>query len=360
MEKDDELNISKKYNILLLSPLAPPIGGISTWTDAYMKVQAKIGNKVFLVDTRKKNNSNGFFNQVIRTFKIIYNSLTNVRKNKIDIIHINSACSYFGMLREYIIIKLTHRKRIPIFFHCHCDVTKYVNSDKKVNLFKKILNYSNCIFVLNKQSFDYVKQLDKNKKVYLIDNFIDEDDVKFDFRIKDEVKNIVFVGRITAPKGCNELVECAKINQDFTFNLVGDFDTDFDRQKLDSVSNIKYLGRKEKNEVYSIINQNDVLILPSYAEGFPMVILEAMFLGIPIITTNVGSIFDMLGNDGCIYIEVGDVNSMNSALQKIQSKELRNSISTRNVIFAKEKYTAKTVVNRINNIYRIIRDDGDI
>ena len=84
-----------------------------------------------------------------------------------------------------------------------------------------------------------------------------------------------------------------------------------------------------------ILMQSDVLVLPSYAEGFPNAIIEALSFGLPIISTNVGGIPDSVVNGWNGYlINPGDRNQLKKTMEKLaENKHLisyfsKNSIET--------------------------------
>lgn len=349
MKKDK----NKKINVLLLSPLPPPIGGIATWTKNFINEQNNKQKNILIVNTAKRTLFNiPILDEIIRTFDIFKNSIKKLKGEEIEILHINTACSKKGMIREYLIIiyaKVIKKKKIVL--HCHCDIKQYINTNSRTKIFKKLCNKVDKILCLNNQSINFVKELGFYSKAQIIENFVNNKKIKKRCIINQNVKNILYVGRITKEKGINELIETAEKNQKLNFYFVGNFERDFDKNKINSLTNIHFLGQMQQDEIYELMSKNDVLILPSYAEGFPMVILEAMFVGIPIITTKVGSVESMLEKDGCIYINIGDSNSINEALKNINSKKIRQNISNRNIKVANEKYCADCIVNKINDVY---------
>jgi glycosyltransferase involved in cell wall biosynthesis len=61
---------------------------------------------------------------------------------------------------------------------------------------------------------------------------------------------------------------------------------------------LKFSGQQNKEQVLEIMSNSPLLVLPSYTEGFPMVIIEAMAMGCAIIATDVGAIPEMLALSG--------------------------------------------------------------
>src|SRR6202044_1787021 len=100
----------------------------------------------------------------------------------------------------------------------------------------------------------------------------------------------VFVGRFERRKGIPELnkaIEQLLPNDNFTFDFIGDIPSEF---RLNSPI-LTYHGKlSSETEIKKILSQCDVLVSPSYAEGMPISIMEAMAQGLAVIATDVGSV----------------------------------------------------------------------
>ena len=105
----------------------------------------------------------------------------------------------------------------------------------------------------------------------------------------------VFIGRIVRDKGINELVEAfsrlANERSDVRLMLVGRFEDDLDplpqhtKKQIESNERISFVGYQSDVRPYLVAS--DVLVLPSYREGFPNVVLQAGAMGLPVIVTDV-------------------------------------------------------------------------
>jgi glycosyltransferase involved in cell wall biosynthesis len=82
---------------------------------------------------------------------------------------------------------------------------------------------------------------------------------------------------------------------------------------------------------FSCPNSSDLIILPSYNEGIPLILLEAIFLGKAIIISNVGYINEVLGIDYPLFCYPGDVNSISSTIEKaipfVKNNTFSNTLS---------------------------------
>ena len=132
--------------------------------------------------------------------------------------------------------------------------------------------------------------------------------------------NFVFIGRNERRKGIEELtkslIKLKEQNQiNFNFTFIGPIEPN---QTI--VSNqIKYLGEiKSQTKIHQILSSSDVLVCPSYAEGMPTVILEAMANGLAIITTDVGASSKMINGNGIVLKNV-EPQSISQAIINLNS-----------------------------------------
>lgn len=154
---------------------------------------------------------------------------------------------------------------------------------------------------------------------------------KTNYNIKDKF-SIVHIGRFMYQKNhvglINAYVEFHKIRPDSELILVGDGELKEQivelTKKKQIYENVKFEGIKDN--VYPILNQSDVFILPSLYEGMPMTLIEAMATGIPIIATRVGGVGDMLNENNALLINCNENEIVDALLRLIDDCELRKNI----------------------------------
>lgn len=122
-----------------------------------------------------------------------------------------------------------------------------------------------------------------------------------------EIKNIISISRLVEKKGLDDLIDAAKLleGEDFEFSIYGFGDQQKHLQeKIDELEckNISLKGELEHNEVGDLLKNSDLLVAPCKIDkdgdrdGFPTVIFEAMAAGLPVLTTDVSAIPELISD----------------------------------------------------------------
>ena len=109
-----------------------------------------------------------------------------------------------------------------------------------------------------------------------------------------------------------------------------------------------------KPDLIKEYNKADIFVLPSYYEGMPLVILEAMSAGLPIIATNISTLPEIIENNtNGLLIEAGNANHLADAIKKIsESPALRGKMSKNNIKKARKMFNSEIFCRKINKIYK--------
>jgi glycosyltransferase involved in cell wall biosynthesis len=117
-------------------------------------------------------------------------------------------------------------------------------------------------------------------------------------------------------------------------------------------SGVEYAGVVSGDAKVSLFGSADIFVLPSYTEGFSVAVLEAMFQGLPIITSTCGGLPDVVkhGENG-LLVEPGDVDGLIRAIDHLLSNPgLREEMGNRNAREARERYDISVVARRLVDI----------
>ena len=228
----------------------------------------------------------------------IRKALEIYRQHKFDLITVQEFPPFYNGIAARL---LWSKIRVPYVLEIH-HITGY---PKAGNFKEKVYKWLSRIFlkfdsskakairvVNQKQVPEFLIKagVPKEKIVYIPSMYIDLDI----FRPMNLQKkyDLIFIGRLVKNKGLKLFLEAArKLNLKAV--IVGDGPL-----KGKSESNITFYGwAKDPEEIAKLMNQSRVLVVSSYNEGGPRVLLEAMACGVPVITTRIGLALDVI-NDG--------------------------------------------------------------
>ncbi|MHB8983811.1 MAG: glycosyltransferase [Carboxydocellales bacterium] len=171
-------------------------------------------------------------------------------------------------------------------------------------------------------------------------------------------KLVLFVGNLIAAKGVKELLEgFSKLDSNSVLILVGrpylkKYIEEFSRQNGFS-DRVVITGPVPHQEIKHWMQACDVFILPSYSEGLPVVMLEAMSLGRPVIVTRVGGVPEVIadGENG-ILIPPRDAAAIQQALQKVlENPSLAARLGAAAQARVLQEYTWANNARQMLNIY---------
>ncbi len=182
---------------------------------------------------------------------------------------------------------------------------------------------------------------------------ISKAEIQQELGINNQKRNILFVGNLIEVKGLERLImNLYKIKYNYHLYLIGEGDL---KEKLKNLakesglqSNISFLGYKKHNEIFKWMNGCDLLVLPSFSEGWPTVIFEAFACGLPVVASAVGGIPEIITPDANGYIfspddNQGMIDLLNRGLtKKWDRNEIHNYAATN---------TWKSKAQEVINIY---------
>ena len=169
----------------------------------------------------------------------------------------------------------------------------------------------------------------QQNKIYHLPNFIDINLFK-PLDLEKKEKSVLFIGRLHPEKNLTNLIKALGKLDGFTLTIIGGGNYESYLMKWGEKYNsrINYLGIIPNNQLPKIINQHQIFVLPSYYEGTPKVLLEAMSCGLTCIGTNVRGINNIIEHKENGYLCNTDPISIKDAILNLyKNKELRANIS---------------------------------
>lgn len=173
---------------------------------------------------------------------------------------------------------------------------------------------------------------------------------------------IVMACRLLKDKGVLEYVEAAKIitnkGLDATFALYGDIDNHnpatLTSQDINKIKKENFVTIHEfSNNIATVFSNANIIVLPSYREGLPKVLIEAAACGKATVTTDVPGCRDAIGPDITgLLCQVKDAQSLAEQIEKlILDTKLRNSMGKAGRLLAEQEFDIQQVVQKHFEIY---------
>ncbi len=244
----------------------------------------------------------------------------------------------------------------------------FTNADAKRKILQNIVSLmykmafkaNQAVFFQNPDDERLIKGLgivrDRTKTVLINGSGVDVEKYYFAPPRKQPV-SFLLIARLIWDKGIGEFVKAARMikskHSDVTFSLLGSYDSNPTAIKPDDVSTwvkegvIEYLGRTD--DVRPYIADTSVYVLPSYREGTPRSVLEAMSMGRPIITTDAPGCRETVENGvNGFLVPVKDAHVLAKAMDEfIQNPDLIKQMGIESRKIAEKKYDVHKVNDAI-------------
>lgn len=335
-------------------------GGIATVISGYIEQNLLDDMNFILISTHSsydKSNFVAIFRFMLSIFMILFYGLYY----SLGIVHVHMASrgSYF---RKSIVVKISSLLGAKIVIHLHgAEFEDFYNKEcsaRKKAQISSTFNKADKVIVLSSQWFHWLEKIIEDKrKITVVHNSVRS----LDLPERETKKNVIlFLGRLGKRKGLNDLINAfSKVLVHCPFaelHIGGDGDTEEFKKQVKNLSiqnNVRFLGWIGGGGKAKCFANSDVYCLPSYNEGFPMGVLEAMSNNVAIVASNVGGIPDAITNnvDG-LLVDAGDVNGLANALITLLTNEtLRHQYSKAAKLKFENHFSFEVMLPKLKDIY---------
>lgn len=231
-----------------------------------------------------------------------------------SLIHIHVAAQN-SMWRKLPIVLLTKLMRKPYIVHLHAASERSVFVLTPRWIVRLIFLLSYRVVVLSESWATVVKKHLPDARITVIHNPVRRSQIA---RTPDIPEMVLFAGKLERRKGYMELLRAAakvlKVLPDVTFCFAGHGDIEqakAEALQLNIQRSVFFPGWIAPEEMGDYYRRATVFCLPSFDEGLPMAVIEAMSNSLPVVTTPVGGLPDLIsdGTDG-LFVEPGDVDAI--------------------------------------------------
>jgi glycosyltransferase involved in cell wall biosynthesis len=228
-----------------------------------------------------------------------------------------------------------------------------------------VISLADIVISVSEEWKERFKKLFPKAHIFSLINCIDVLSFhEYKSNINNRAISLVFIGRIGPLKGAFDLIEACNILQKDGFHfhaiLVGPEERYSDFQiahqlirKLGLAATCEVTGVISREEVTQLLQKVDIFVLPSYYEGMPMVVLEALSAGLPVIATSVGGIPEVVrDNYNGLLVKPGDIEAISKALETLLvNPELRTEMGQRSRKIAEQEFAVSSYVAKLMSLY---------
>ena len=348
-----------KRKILICGEFPPAtITGISV---SNQQISNLLKNEEFVVDYIEENTWNkNIIGKCLQLFQIHIKVLGKSLFQRYDIFYYNIPLSVFGLLKDIFLIlpfSLFSNKNITIGHIHRGDIKDFVNNNRlKRFLFRFVLKRSRKIIVLSDSLMRDLDSFYQHPNILILPNTSAIESKSFVPR--EYGRKFICIANYIRTKGISDLVACFSDDdmKDYKLSLFGNvYDQDFfDDLERQASNNIQFNKAVKRDEIKETLQAFDALILPSWNEGQPIILLEAMSIGIPVITTDVGDIPDMLGVDYPYVAKSQNKRSLKEAVQRFNQNKEKKRISEYLFQRYHAKYSNDNYQKKVLNIFKSV------
>jgi glycosyltransferase involved in cell wall biosynthesis len=297
--------------------------------------------------------------QFIKAFSYIFMLAATGR---IALIHCHVAVG-MSFWRKMIFALLGKVFGIPVILHLHGGWTKvFYNSLSTTGkrLVAWQLSIADVVLVLSESWRSYILEIAPKANTVVLPNYVEMPESVV--QPKDNSKiNLLFLGLVSNRKGVLDLISAfaaaLKNAPQLVLNIGGDGEVDQAKayaHELALESNINFLGWVGENKKNELLSCNDIFILPSYNEGLPVSVLEAMSWGIPVIATAVGGIPELIQNNiNGFLMTPADISALQNLLELLgRDQAIRGRVGLAGKETIQKSYSREVILPRLELLYQ--------
>lgn len=342
--------------VLMVGPDRGVHGGISAVVNELY--DAGLGNQIDLeyIGTMKEGSR---FNKLVVAGCAFLRFLVALPSADVVHVHFSSDSSF---VRKSYFIKAAHKFGKKIVLHQHGgDFKNYYGKEldaKGRKRVKNILEMGDVMLVLTKSWKDFFSGIVDQSMIEVFPNGVRTVGHAASEELEKDYSKILFLGRICKDKGIDELLEAVediyKSGRKVKLLVGGIFEERGYREKIASAGAFaEYIGWVSGQEKDKYLQECGILVLPSYYEGFPVSIIEAMLRRSAVVASCVGGIPDII-DDGIngLLVPAKDPKALEESLIKlIDDNKLAKELGENGRNKVVEHYSVEENIKRLIEIY---------
>lgn len=360
-----------KPKVLVFASLGDPpyVGGIENVVDTLLHSELSDAFEFSVFDTyRVPDPERTPLEKAAYARRLFFSARAHIRETRPDLVHIHF-CSRSDFWKHAICLLVSRSAGAKTIFHLHGGAFEgFYQGMNAVNksMTQRIFGVADCVIALSDYWKEFLSQLVSPDKIRILNNPIDCERLSPGMRAPDPSSpTLLLLGSLGKRKGHYDVLKAlpliVKKHPTVRVLFAG---SDEDHRATENLKrlaredgvgqHIEFLGPVSFEPKVELLRTSTMMILPSYGENMPISVLEAMAARMPVVSTRVGALPEVLeGGRAGLLIEPGDWEALARSINRLLDDP---SFAARLGVAAGEKarsmWDVKRIAKRVETIYR--------
>ena len=364
--------------VLITGHLPPPMSGIGTYYETLLGSSLPKRVRLKFLDTsarRRRGSETGkwSFSNLASAVGDCARFARAAVAYRPEVCHIATSVG-LSFLKHSVCVAIARLLGSKVLLHPHCSFYFFYERRPKAWQWfaRKVIGLCDSVIILSKEWMALQEAVPSCQLHYLpnaidLSSYVEVARERIATKSDKPCLHVLYLGHVGKDKGSFDLIAAAtKVlgqEKNVVFELVGHEQAHGDIKQLKEEvveagfeQFIHFQSPVTGSEKIEQFRRADLFVYPSYHEGMPMAVIEAMACGLPVIATQVGGLPDLVlpGVNG-LLVPAGQPDQLANAIQQlIADPQLRYAMQTRSLQLAQEKFDIEKLVLRLLEIYRAL------
>lgn len=311
----------EELDVLIVGPAGHETGGVARYVTEHGRVlPSGVTARTYDVSTARATDVRSFLRAGATA---LGDALRFPLVRPADVVHVHTSHYFSFLLSAFYVLFAAYAWRRPVVLHVHgSSFDEFVAADVPLlDRFQSLVfGASDRVVVLSEYWREVLGERVDEGKLVVLPNAVDPGG--YDPQYGADPPHLVFVSNHVARKGIRELTEAVddllRSGPEFEVTIAGSGPLARHAEDLaERFDRVTYVGYVPEAEKRSLLSRGSIYALPTRAEGLPIAILEAMAGGNAVVSTRVGSIPDVLGEENGVLVEPGDAGALRDGLREL-------------------------------------------
>ena len=283
----------KRPLVLVCGPSLAAISGVTTHVNSLLGSRLAERYTLAHFQVGSEGRKESALQRVMRFVTGPFELAARVLREDVDVVHINTSLNAKSWWRDFLLLLAAKASGARVVLQKHGGhLERFASNLLFEKVLKIILRIPDALVVLSSAELKTWQEFVPGQRIAALPNGIDPGPYFNRKSAPGADLQLVYIGRLAAGKGLDECIAALKdVPMQFTIAGSGP-----EEQRLKSLApaNVKFAGPVHGEAKIELLRNADILLLPSYSEGLPYSLLEAMAAGVVPVVTPVGAIPDVV------------------------------------------------------------------